>query len=175
MVSRGRSEISWRVRGGLVYLLSRVKEYLDKQNVPYTHHVHRTAYTAQEVAAEEHISGKMMAKAVIVKFGDRLAMVALPASARLDLEAVRRLVGNKEARLASELEFTGAFPDCDVGAMPPFGNLYGVSVYVDTALAEDEEIAFNAGTHQDSIHMKYADFARLANPTIAQLALIRAP
>jgi Ala-tRNA(Pro) deacylase len=154
-----------------MYLLSRVKEYLDTQNVAYTHHVHRTAYTAQEVAAEEHIPGKMVAKTVIVKSGDRLAMIVLPASARLDLESVRRLTGNKDARLASELEFTGAFPDCDVGAMPPFGNLYGVPVYVDAALAEDEEIAFNAGTHQDSIHMRYADFARLAKPTIAPLAL----
>ena len=157
-----------------MYLLSRVKDFLDRQNVPYTHHVHRTAYTAQEVAAEEHIPGKMMAKTVIAKAGDQLVMVALPASARLDLEAVRRLVGNKEARLASELEFTGAFPDCDVGAMPPFGNLYHVPVYVDAALAEDEEIAFNAGTHQDSIHMKYADFARLVKPTVASLALDRA-
>ena len=157
-----------------MYLLSRVKDFLDRQNVPYTHHVHRTAYTAQEVAAEEHIPGKMMAKTVIAKAGDQLVMVALPASARLDLEAVRRLVGNKEARLASELEFTGAFPDCDVGAMPPFGNLYGVPVYVDAALAEDDEIAFNAGTHQDSIHMKYADFARLVKPTVASLALDRA-
>jgi len=157
-----------------MYLLSRVKEYLDSQNVPYAHHLHRTAYTAQEVAAEEHIPGKMVAKTVIVKYGDRLAMVVLPASARLDLEAVRRLVGHKDARLASELEFTGAFPDCDVGAMPPFGNLYGVPVYVDAALAQDEEIAFNAGTHQDSIHLKYADFARLASPTIASLALDRA-
>ena len=157
-----------------MYLLSRVKEYLDKQNVPYAHHVHRTAYTAQEVAAEEHIPGKMMAKTVIVKAGDQLAMVVLPASARLDLEALRRMVGNKEARLASELEFTGAFPDCEVGAMPPFGNLYGIPVYVDSVLAQDDEIAFNAGTHQDSIHMKYADFARLVKPTVASLALDRA-
>ena len=154
-----------------MYLLSRVKDYLDKQNVPYTHHVHRTAYTAQEVAAEEHIPGKMMAKTVIVKIGNQLVMVVLPASARLDLEALRQLAGNKEVRLASELEFTGAFPDCDVGAMPPFGNLYGVAVYVDSSLALDEEIAFNAGTHQDSIHMKYADFARLVKPSVASLAL----
>src|SRR3989304_4980428 len=135
-----------------MYLLSRVKEYLDSQNVPYTHHVHRTAYTAQEVAAEEHIPGKMMAKTIIVKFGDRLAMVVLPASARLDLEAVRRMVGDKEARLASELEFTGAFPDCDVGAMPPFGNLYGIPVYVDSVLAQDDEIALNACTPPGSLH-----------------------
>jgi len=157
-----------------MYLLSRVKDFLDNQKVSYTHHVHRTAYTAQEVAAEEHIPGKMMAKTVVVKSGNQLAMVVIPASARLDLEALRSLVGNKEARLASELEFTGAFPDCDVGAMPPFGNLYGVPVYVDAALTEDEEIAFNAGTHQDSIHMKYADFARLVKPAVGPLSLSRA-
>jgi Ala-tRNA(Pro) deacylase len=154
-----------------MYLLSRVKEFLDQQNVPYSHHVHRTAFTAQEVAAEEHIPGQMMAKTIIAKAGNDLVMVVLPSSARLDLEALRRAVGNKETRLASELEFTGAFPDCDVGAMPPFGNLYGVAVYVDAELAQDEEIAFNAGTHQDSIHMKYADFMRLVKPTVISLSL----
>ncbi|HWP85163.1 MAG TPA: YbaK/EbsC family protein [Terriglobia bacterium] len=157
-----------------MYLLSRVKQYLDKEGVPYEHHVHRTAYTAQEVAAEEHIPGKMMAKTVLLKTATGLVMVVLPASSRLDLEAARRILGDPEARLASELEFTGAFPDCDVGAMPPFGNLYGIPVYVDAALAEDEEIVFNAGTHQDSIRMKYADFARLAKPTVGGLALSRA-
>ena len=156
-----------------MYLLSRVKEFLDNQKVPYAHHVHPTAYTAQEVAAEEHIPGKEMAKTVILKIGDRLAMVVLPASSRLNLEAARGLVGNAEARLASELEFTGLFADCDVGAMPPFGNLYGVPVYVDATLAEDDEIVFNAGTHQDTIRMKYADFARLVHPSVGALALSR--
>ena len=157
-----------------MYLLSRVKEYLDSQKVPYTHNVHRTAYTAQEVAAEEHVPGKMVAKTVILKAGNTYSMAVIPASARLDLEALRVIIGDKEARLASEIEFTGLFADCDVGAMPPFGNLYGIPVYVDRALTRDEEIAFNAGTHQDTIHMKYLDFARLVQPQVGNFALSRA-
>ena len=157
-----------------MYLLTRVKEYLDKEKVPYTHHVHRTAYTAQEVAAEEHVSGKMMAKTVILKAGDRFAMAVLPSSARADLGALRSSLGDKEVRLASEIEFTGLFPDCDVGAMPPFGNLYGLPVYVEESLTRDEEIVFNAGTHQDTLWMKYADFARLVQPQVARFALVRA-
>jgi len=157
-----------------MYLLSRVKGFLDNQQIPYIHHVHRTAYTAQEVAAEEHIPGKVMAKTIVLKVGKGLALAVVPASLRLDLEAARALVGDREARLASELEFTGLFADCDVGAMPPFGNLYGVPVYVDSALAQDEEIVFNAGTHQDTIRMKYADFERLARPHVGNLSLNRA-
>jgi Ala-tRNA(Pro) deacylase len=157
-----------------MYLLSRVKEFLDQENVPYTHQVHRTAYTAQEVAAEEHIPGNMVAKTVILKSEDGYAMGVLPASARLNLDAIRALMGKKEARLASEIEFTGLFPDCDVGAMPPFGNVYRLPVYVDSALARDEEIVFNAGTHQDTIRMKYADFARLVRPRVGDITLTRA-
>ena len=157
-----------------MYLLSRVKEFLDNQKVPYTHHVHRTAYTAQEVAAEEHVPGKMMAKTVIVKTGERLAMLVLPATARLDLDAARRLTGSKEARLASEIEFTGLFPDCDVGAMPPFGNLYNIPVFVDTVLTHDEEIVFNAGTHADAVKMKYSDFTALAKPRVGRFSELRA-
>jgi Ala-tRNA(Pro) deacylase len=157
-----------------MYLLSRVKDFLDKQQVPYTHNVHRTAYTAQEVAAEEHVPGKMVAKTIILKAGNRYSMAVIPASARLDLEALRTLIGNKEARLASEIEFTGLFPDCDVGAMPPFGNIYGIPVYVDTVLTHDDEIVFNAGTHQDTIHLRYADFARLVQPRVGNIALVRA-
>jgi len=154
-----------------MYLLTRVKNYLDEQQVSYTHHVHRTAFTAQEVAAEEHISGKMMAKAIILKAGENYVMAVLPASARADLHALRELTGQKDARLASEIEFTGLFADCDVGAMPPFGNLYGIPVFVDTELTRDEEIAFNAGTHQDSIHMQYADFARLVQPRVGNFTM----
>lgn len=157
-----------------MFPLTRVKEYLDKEKVPYDHHIHRTAYTAQEVAAEEHIPGKMMAKAVILKVEGRTAMAVLPASARVDLAVLQAALGVKEARLATEFEFTGLFPDCDVGAMPPFGNLYGVPVYVEESLTRDEEILFNAGTHQDTIRMKYADFARLVEPRVISFALVRA-
>src|SRR3989338_3175292 len=144
-----------------MYLLTRLKQYLDRENVPYQHDVHRTAYTAQEVAAEEHVPGKLVAKTVVVKADAQFAMAVLPASLRLDTAALRTALGAKEVRLATEFEFTGLFPDCDVGAMPPFGNLYGLSVYVDESLTEYPEIVFNAGTHQDTIRMTYSDFARL--------------
>ena len=109
-----------------MYLLTRLKQYLDRENVPYQHDVHRTAYTAQEVAAEEHVPGKLVAKTVVVKADAQFALAVLPASLRLDTAALRTALGAKEVRLATEFEFTGLFPDCDVGAMPPFGNLYGL-------------------------------------------------
>ena len=157
-----------------MYHVNRVKEYLDQQHVPYQHIVHRTAYTAQEVAAEEHIPGKMMAKTVILRVDSRFAMAVLPATMRVDLAAWKAFLGAEEVRLANELEFAGMFSDCDVGAMPPFGNLYGLPVYVEESLARDPEIVFNAGTHQDSIHLKYGDFARLVQPRIFSFALGRA-
>ena len=154
--------------------LNRVKEYLDEHLIPYQHNVHRAAYTAQEVAAEEHVPGKWMAKTVILRVDDHFAMAVLPATARVDSAALRASLGAKEVRLATELEFAGLFPDCEVGAMPPFGNLYGLPVYVEGSLALDPEIVFNAGTHQDSIHMKYADFARLVQPQSFSFTLIPA-
>ena len=157
-----------------MYLLTRLKQYLDRENVPYQHDVHRTAYTAQEVAAEEHVPGKLVAKTVVVKADAQFAMAVLPASLRLDTAALKTALGAKEVRLATEFEFTGLFPDCDVGAMPPFGNLYGLSVYVDESLTEDPEIVFNAGTHQDTIRMTYSDFARLVRPQVFAFALGRA-
>ena len=157
-----------------MYLLTRLKQYLDRENVPYQHDVHRTAYTAQEVAAEEHVPGKLVAKTVVVKADAQFAMAVLPASLRLDTAALKTALGAKEVRLATEFEFTGLFPDCDVGAMPPFGNLYGLSVYVDESLTVDPEIVFNAGTHQDTIRMTYADFARLVRPQVFAFALGRA-
>jgi Ala-tRNA(Pro) deacylase len=148
----------------------RLREFLEKEKVPYQREFHRTAYTAQEIAAEEHIPGKMVAKTVVIKTDDRFVLAILPASARTDLGRLKAAFEAKDVRLASELEFTGLFPDCEVGAMPPFGNLYGVPVYVDASLAEDDEIVFNAGTHQDTVRMKYADFARLAQPKLLDFA-----
>jgi Ala-tRNA(Pro) deacylase len=129
---------------------------------------------AQQVAAEEHIPSKMMAKSVIVKVDGRFILAVLPASRRTDLSRLKVAVGAKEIHFASELEFVGLFPDCEVGAMSPFGNLYGMPVYVDKSLAEGDEIVFNAGTHQDTIRMRYADFARLAQPMVFPFALGRA-
>jgi len=154
-----------------MYMLTRLKEYLDKEQIPYRHELHRTAYTAQEVAAEEHIPGKMMAKTVVVKADGHFAMAVLPASVRIDLEALQRALDAREIRLATEFEFTGLFPDCDVGAMPPFGNLYGLPVYVEDSLSRDEEIVFNAGTHQDTMRMKYTDFEKTVRPQIFHFAL----
>ena len=153
---------------------NRLREFLEKQKIPYQREVHRTAYTAQEVAAEEHIPGKIMAKTVVVKADNRFVLAVLPASVRTDLEKLKAGLGAQEVRLATEFEFTGLFPDCEVGAMPPFGNLYGISVYVDTSLAKDEEIVFNAGTHEDTIRMKYADFARVAQPQVLDFAFVHA-
>ena len=144
--------------------LNKVKAFLDGHEVRYVVISHSKAYTAQGIAAVSHISGKYLAKTVIVKLDGALAMVVLPASYQVDLIALKREVGVKDAELASEREFKQHFPDCETGAMPPFGNLYGIPVYVDETLTEDDEIAFNAGSHHELIRMMYTDFDRLVQP-----------
>ena len=148
----------------------KLKEFLDGNRVKYVTLAHSLAYTAQEVAASTHISGQEMAKTIIVKLDGKLAMAVVPASLRLDLALLKKATGAAEAVLAGEGEFKNAFPGCEVGAMPPFGNLYGMEVTVDEVLAKDEEIGFNAGSHTEVIRMKYADFARLAKPTVAKIS-----
>jgi len=148
----------------------RLEAYLRENGVAYQTHHHPLAYTAQEIAAAEHIPGKMLAKVVMVKAHDRVAMLALPASYRIDFDKARSILGAREVRLAREEEFVGLFSDCEVGAMPAFGNLYGVPVYVDKALAEDESISMQAGTHTDTLSLRYADFERLVKPTVAEFA-----
>jgi len=158
-----------------MYPQTLIKKYLDQKNVAYEHHVHGTAYTAQEVAEQERVPGAMVAKTVVVKKGDGgYAMAVLPASMQLELAALRDALGVGKLRLATEAEFKSLFPDSDLGAMPPFGNLYGLPVYVETSLTRDREIVFNAGTHQDTIRMKYEDFRRLVEPEIYSFALTRA-
>jgi Ala-tRNA(Pro) deacylase len=148
----------------------RLEAYLRDNQVPFQVQHHPPAYTAQEVAASEHIPGKLLAKVVMVFADGQLAMLALPAPHRVDPARAAAALGAKEVRLAQEAEFAAAFPDCEVGAMPPFGNLYGVPVYVDEALAEDETIVFRAGTHTDTMSLRYADFARLVRPATAGFA-----
>jgi len=148
----------------------RLDAYLRENKVPFQVIHHPLAYTAQEVAAAEHVPGKMLAKLVMVFADGKLVMLALPAPHRADLNKAAVALGAREVRLAHEEEFAAAFPDCEVGAMPPFGNLYDLPVYVDNALAEDETIIFSAGTHTDTISMKYADFERLVKPTVAAFA-----
>ncbi|HZU06843.1 MAG TPA: YbaK/EbsC family protein [Chloroflexota bacterium] len=149
---------------------SRLETYLREQRVPFQVQHHPLAYTAQRVAQSEHIPGRLLVKTVVVLADGRLVMLALPATHRVDLARVSAVLGTPNVRLAREDEFATAFPDCEVGAMPPFGNLYQVPVYVDRALTEDETIVFRAGTHTDTMSIKYADFARLVQPTVAEFA-----
>jgi Ala-tRNA(Pro) deacylase len=141
-----------------------LKEFLDSRGVKYVSIKHSLAYTAQEVAASAHVSGKEMVKTLVVKIDGKMALVALPASEKVDLHQVSDATGAKTAELATESEFGSRFPGCDVGAMPPFGHLYGMETYVTESLTRDKEIAFNAGTHTEVIKMSYADFERLASP-----------
>lgn len=144
----------------------RVREFLDSQGVKYVSIKHSLAYTAQEIAASAHIPGKEVAKTVIVKLGDDMAMAVLPASQKISFKRLKEAAGVDEVELATENEFKALFPGCEVGAMPPFGNLYDVDVYVDQSLAEDEEIAFNAGSHTELFRLAYQDFERLVDPTV---------
>jgi Ala-tRNA(Pro) deacylase len=148
----------------------RLEDYLRENGVPFEVQHHPRAITAQEVAASEHVPGKMLAKVVMVSADGEMAMLSLPAPYQVDLEKAGKMLGAEEARLAQEEEFEGAFPDCEVGAMPPFGNLYGLPVYVEEALAEDETIFFRAGTHTDTMSVGYADFERLVEPTVGEFA-----
>jgi len=141
-----------------------LKEFLDSNNVKYLSIKHSLAYTAQEIAASAHIKGKELAKTVLVKIDGKMAMTVCPASYKIDLQKLQQSIGAENVRLANEQEFKDKFPDCEVGAMPPFGNLYNMDVFVAESLAEDEEIAFNAGTHTELIKLSYSDYKKLVNP-----------
>lgn len=149
--------------------LSKIREFLDSHRVKYLVISHSLAYTAQGIAALAHVSGKKLAKTVIVKVDGILAMAVVPASAHVDLDRLRFLTGGNSVEIASEGEFQNAFPDCELGAMPPFGNLYDMPVYADASLAENEEITFSAGTHRELVRMHWEDMLRLVNPTVAEL------
>jgi len=142
----------------------KLKSFLDENKIKYVSIQHSSAYTAQEIAAIAHIPGKDLAKTVIIKIDGKMAMAVLPASFKVSFENLKDTLGVKEARLAYEQEFIDKFPDCEVGAMPPFGNIYGMEVYVAESLAEDEEIAFNACSHTELIKMSFSDFEKLVKP-----------
>ncbi len=148
----------------------KIKEYLESHHVDFTSIPHSKAYTAQEIAALTHVPGKEFAKTVMVNIDGRLAMAVLPASYHADLDMLRESLGADEVRLAREEEFERLFSDCEEGAMPPFGNLYGIEEYVDESLWEDEMIAFNAGSHIELIRMSFSDFEKLSHPTIVHFA-----
>jgi len=149
--------------------LTKLREFLDTNRVAYQVLAHPQAFTAQELAAVEHVPGKEQAKVVVLRSGSEFFMVVLPAPYHVDLQKARAATGKQNLVLATEKEFVSLFPDCEPGAMPPFGNLYNVPVWVDELLARDEEIVFNACTHTQAIKMKYADFARLVCPRVASL------
>jgi len=154
--------------------LTLLREFLDQHDIHYLVISHPVAYTAQGTAALTHISGKEFAKTVMILVDGRLAMAVLPASARLDLHRLKRSLGASTVELASEREFGQQFPDCETGAMPPFGNLYGMAVFADEMLTHDKEIAFNACSHHELVRMRYTDFRELVHPAIMPLAASRA-
>jgi len=148
-----------------------LKKLLDDNQVKYKAISHSVAYTAQEIAAAADVPGQELAKTIIVRIDGELAMAVLPASYRVDTGKLARAAGAKKAEIAGEDEFADLFPGCELGAMPPFGNLFGMKVYVAEKLAADDEIAFNAGTHRELIRLAYADFERLVKPVKAAFAV----
>ena len=150
--------------------LSKLRDFLDRNQVKYLVISHSVAYTAQGIAALTHIKGKELAKTVMVMVDGKLAMAVVPASFRVDLHRLKKYLKADSVELATEQEFRDRFPDCETGSMPPFGNLYGMDVFADPTLAEDHEIAFNAGTHRELVRMNYDDFVRLAKPVVTALA-----
>ena len=146
--------------------VKKLKEFLDGENIKYISIVHSPAYTAQEVAASAHITGKELAKTIIVELDGQMAMAVLPANRKIVLQDLREVTGSDQVKFASEDEFREKFPGCETGAMPPFGNLYGMDVYVAESLMGNIEIAFNAGSHTEVIKMRFPDFERLVKPKV---------
>jgi Ala-tRNA(Pro) deacylase len=151
--------------------LASLLEHLDKHNVQYVVITHSPAYTAQGIAGLTHISGKELAKTVMVKLDGRLVMAVVPAMLHVDLALLKTAANAKAAALASEDDFRDVFPQCETGAMPPFGKLFGITVFADESLTKDKEIAFNAGTHRELIRMAWEDFQKLAEPRIARFGI----
>jgi Ala-tRNA(Pro) deacylase len=150
---------------------NRLKEYLEENKIPYTHCTHRLAYTAQEVAAAQHVPGREMAKTIVLKADGEFVLVILPAMLKIDLRALRGQLPYKHIELASESDFSVLFPDSEVGAMVPFGNLYHLKVYADKSVAASPQMVFNAGTHVDTIRMAYKDFEKLVQPQTVDAAI----
>jgi len=146
--------------------VEKLKSFLDMNGVRFVTIKHSNAYTSQEIAASAHVSGREFAKTVMIRIGDKMAMAVLSASYQIDFGLLREIFRDKTISIAPETEFKNSFPDCEPGAMPPFGNLYGMEVYVDEVLTADREIAFNAGSHSEIIRLSYEDFARLVKPKV---------
>jgi Ala-tRNA(Pro) deacylase len=150
-------------------ILAQLKDLLDQAKISYQIYSHRSAFTAQEIAESLHSSGKEMAKVVILKVNGSFMIAVAPADRMVSLKKAGAALGAREVSLATEAEFTSLFPGCEIGAMPPFGDLFGLRVYVDSALEREKEIFFNAGNHQQTVRLGYADFKRLVHPTVVVL------
>lgn len=149
-----------------------LREFLDEQGIQYNAIPHQVAYTARQTASATHVSRQELAKTVIVKIDGVVAMAVLPAAQEIDLSLLRTATGASSVNLARESEFQDRFPECEIGAMPPFGNLYRMTVYVDESLTKDEHISFNAGSHYELLQISYADFERVVKPRVLKFTAL---
>lgn len=147
-----------------------IRTFLKEKKIPFQTMKHPPTFTAQELAAAEHVTGDKVAKVVVVRAGEEFAMLVLPASYNVRFDRLKKVLGKKDCRLATEEEMSGAFPDCELGAMPPFGREYDMAVYVDQHLAEDDEIVFESGHHDEAVKMKWADYQKVEKPKVADFA-----
>lgn len=152
----------------------KLKEFLEQNNIMYGVMSHPEAFTAPEIAASLHVKGKNFVKTVILKANGKMIMAALSTNKRADLRKIKELTGVGDVRLANENEFKNLFPDCEVGAEPPFGNLYGMDVYADKELSKDDRICFNAGNHYETVEIDFKDYTRLVNPKLAEFGILMA-
>ncbi len=151
-------------------VLARLHDFLVKNNVEYTHHEHPTVYTAREVALVEQVPEHRVAKTVVYSSNEGYGMAVLPADYVIDMQELRAAIGLARVRLATEKELAELFPDCELGAMPPFGNLYDMPTYLESSLASEEKIAFNAGTHRDVVYIRMEDYRRVVKPVIVHFS-----
>jgi len=154
-----------------VTVLKKLKDYLEQNQVSYELGYHVRVYTAQEIAAAQHVPGKEMAKVVMVKVDGENVMLVLPASYRVEMKKLKGVLNSRKVAMVKEEEFQELFPDCEIGAMPPFGNLYNLEVWVDQVLTEDEFIVFQAGNHVETLKIKYSDYVRLVNPKVGDFSV----
>ena len=152
-------------------ILKKLKDYLEKNQVRYEVGYHERVYTSQEIAAAMHVPGKELTKVIMVKADGKMVMLVLPASYRVETKKLKKVFQCKRLGIAKEKDFEELFPDCEIGAMPPFGNLYNLEVWVDQILTEDEFIVFQAGSHVETLRIKYSDYARLVNPKVGDFSV----
>ncbi len=144
----------------------KLKDFLDCNKIRYNTISHPIAYSAQMVAHSAHIPGREMAKTIIVKVNGKMTMIVTTANEKVNMAMLKNIFSTNDVELAKESEFMNKFPDCELGAMPPFGNLYDMDEVISVELSKDKDIVFNAGTHTELIKMMYKDFERLVNPKI---------